>query len=46
MDALLLERAETQQRLSLCSKDLERNKQQAKVKCNTWCRLFDVENVF
>ncbi|XP_068185437.1 GRIP and coiled-coil domain-containing protein 2 [Antennarius striatus] len=30
IDALLLERAETQQRLVLCRKDLEKNKQQAK----------------
>lgn len=41
MDALLLEKAETQQSLALSRKDLERTKQQAKVKrkycmmCNT-----------
>lgn len=32
MDALLLEKAEIQQSLALSRKDLERNKQQAKVK--------------
>lgn len=31
MDALLLEKAETQQSLALSRKDLERTKQQAKV---------------
>lgn len=35
MDALLLEKAETQQSLALSRKDLERTKQQAKVKYNT-----------
>lgn len=32
MDALLLEKAETQQSLALARKDLEKTKQQAKVK--------------
>lgn len=36
MDALLLEKAETQQSLSLSRKDLEKTKQQAKVKYNTF----------
>lgn len=35
MDALLLEKAETQQSLTLSHKELERTKQQAKVKYNT-----------
>lgn len=35
MDALLLEKAETRQSLSLSRKDLEKTKQQAKVKYNT-----------
>lgn len=40
MDALLLEKAETQQSLSLSRKDLEKIKQQAKVKCNTVLQNF------
>ena len=36
MDALLLEKAETQQSLALCRKDLEKTKQQAKVTMATW----------
>lgn len=36
MDALLLEKAETQQSLTLSRKDLERTKQQAKVKYITY----------
>lgn len=35
MDALLLEKAETQQSLFLSRKDLEKAKQQAKVKYHT-----------
>lgn len=39
MDALLLEKAETQQSLAISRKELERTKQQAKVKYRRYCMM-------
>uniref|UniRef100_A0A3B5AAR3 GRIP and coiled-coil domain-containing protein 2-like n=1 Tax=Stegastes partitus TaxID=144197 RepID=A0A3B5AAR3_9TELE len=43
MDALLLEKAETQQSLAMSRKDLEKTKQQAKVKYNRCCYDISIE---